>query len=593
MIPGVAMTLNQSADLAARLTLDGFDAFDAEFQAITRRAELRFEERDWVKGRQDASDRMDLYESTLDRVACQLREALDAEATNGQLWSAARQRFASLVKQRYDIDRAETFFNSVTRKLLKTVGINREVEFFFLHPRAALPDREEAVYRAYANVGDTARLVQAILNGFHFRVGYERIERDAALVAQELDLFMWPIIGGEMLYSVDVVQALFYRNKEAYIVGRIVVDAKSYPLVIPLVNGESGVYADTVLLHQTDVSILFSFAYSYFFVDVERYDALIAFLRSIIPTADLGELYTALGYNRHGKTEFYRELHRYVHVSKERFAIAPGKEGAVMIAFTLPNYGSVFKVIKDTPCFLRSAHDTPKVVTNEQVRRQYDFVSHRDRAGRMVDTQEFENLRFRTKRFSAALLAEFDQAAAKNVNITDEYVILRHAYVQRKVVPLPLYFHSEKNPEAIRHVLLDFGYFLKDIAASGVFPCDLFNIWNYGVTTWGRVVLFDYDDVLPIEQVTFREKPIPRNEFEETGLEEDWIVASGEDFFMDEIARYSGIPVPLKGVFNSVHGDLYTLRFWTELTEELSRGEVFDVVPYERGRRFSDRVSRR
>jgi isocitrate dehydrogenase kinase/phosphatase len=248
-------------------------------------------------------------------------------------------------------------------------------------------------------------------------------------------------------------------------------------------------------------------------------------------------------------------------------------------------------VIKDQPCFLRSPHETPKVVTNEQVRRQYDFVSHRDRAGRMVDTQEFENLRFRRKRFSSELLDEFCRAAGKTVSVTDEYVILGHVYVQRRVLPLPLYFKQEKDPEGVRRVLLDFGYFLKDVAASGVFPCDLFNTWNYGVTSWGRVVLFDYDDVLPIERITFREKPLPRVDFEEAGPEEEWIVASEEDFFMDEIDRYSGIPAPLKAVFRSVHGDLYTLRFWNRLTEEVRNGEVFDVIPYERSRRFRERIS--
>jgi len=575
--------------LAARLTLEGFKTFNDNFREITRRAERRFEAKEWAEGRRDDSERMDLYEQRLDQVTRQLGEVLGARAGEQSTWVAARQRFASLVAHRYDIDRAETFFNSVTRKMLRTVGINRDVEFFFLHPKTSLPQQEEGVYRTYTNAGDTARLVQNVFSDLPFRVGYERCERDAALVAQEIDLFLWPMIGGDLSYRIDVVRALFYRNKEAYIVGRIIIGSRTVPLVIPLVNGESGVYADTVLLHESDVSILFSFAYSSFFVDVERYDALIALLRTILPTADLAELYTALGYNRHGKTEFYRELHRFVHVSKEQFVIAPGKEGAVMIAFTLPNYGSVFKVIKDSPCFLRSSEATPKAITNEQVRRQYDFVSHRDRAGRLVDTQEYENLRFKTKRFSTALLGEFRQAAAMTVSITDDYVILRHVYVQRKVHPLPMYFAAEKDPEAIRHVLLDFGYFLKDIASSGVFPCDLFNIWNYGVTPWGRVVLFDYDDVLPIERITFREKPLPRNELEETSLEEEWIVATEEDFFMDEIDRYSGIPKPLKGVFKSVHGDLYTLRFWKRLTEELRRGEVFDVVPYDRARRFRGR----
>jgi isocitrate dehydrogenase kinase/phosphatase len=399
---------------------------------------------------------------------------------------------------------------------------------------------------------------------------------------------MWPLVGTGKGFTIDIVKAIFYRNKQAYIVGRIVAAARAVPVIIPLANGVSGIYADTVLLRESEASIAFSFAYSYFFVDIERYDALIEFLRSVLPHAELGELYTSIGYHRHGKTEFYRNLHRFVHVSREQFVIAPGLEGAVMIVFTLPNFDFVFKVIKDRPCFLRSSYETPKMITQEKVKFQYNFVSHRDRAGRMVDTQEFENLRFKKKRFTAPLLDEFSRAATKNVAITDEYVIIQHVYVQRKVVPLPLYFQFEKDPETIRHVLIDFGYFLKDLAGSGVFPCDLFNTWNYGVTHWGRVVLYDYDDVLPIERIRFREKPEPRDEIEETEPEEDWIFATEEDFFVDEIERYSGIPHTLRGVFKSVHGDVYTLKFWNNLTERLKTGEILDVIPYHRNKRFRD-----
>jgi isocitrate dehydrogenase kinase/phosphatase len=178
-----------------------------------------------------------------------------------------------------------------------------------------------------------------------------------------------------------------------------------------------------------------------------------------------------------------------------------------------------------------------------------------------------------------------------NVVMDDEYVVIQHVYVQTKVIPLPFYFKSEKDPEALRRVLIDFGYFLKDIAASGVFPCDLFNTWNYGVTQWGRVVLYDYDDVLPIERVNFREKPAPRHDFEENEPEENWIIATEEDFFLDEIDRFSGIPAPLKGIFKSVHGDLYTLEFWNNLTGKLNRGEVFDVIAYDRAKRFHNRRS--
>jgi len=580
------MDTKEAAGFAATLTLQAFDAFNSLFRSITRRAKQRFEEKDWLAGRQDAAERLDAYESSLEAVAHELDRTLGAEAREQSTWVLAKQCFASLVAERYDIDRAETFFNSVTREMLMTVGINREVEFFYLHPKPPLPRQEEPVYRTYAGGVDTASVVRKILEDFPFAVGYENMEQDAELVAQEVDLYVWPIVGIDKPFAIDVVRAVFYRNKEAYIVGRIVADGKAIPLMIPLRNGEMGVYVDTVLLREAEVSIVFSFAYSYFSVDVEQYDALIELLRSILPHADMAELYSSLGYNRHGKTEFYRDLHRFVHVSREQFVIAPGLEGAVMIAFTLPHYGFVFKVIKDRPCFLRSGYDTPKEITNEEVRHQYSFVSHRDRGGRMVDTQEFENLRFRKKRFSGPLLEEFVQAAKKNVILAEDHVIIRHAYVQRKVTPLPMYFQSEKNPEAIRHILFDFGYFLKDLAASGVFPCDLFNTWNYGVTNWGRVVLYDYDDVLPIERVKFREKPAPRYESEETEPEENWIFATEEDFFLDEMDRYSGVPKALKGVFKSVHEDLYTLEFWNTLTEKLNKGEIFDVIPYDRSKRF-------
>jgi len=580
-----------AGDLVTKMTLEGFDTFNDAFRAITRRAGRRFDERDWQGERRDAAERLDAYEKTVIEVADRLERSLGPRAFEQVVWRDAKNRFAALAAERYDIDRAETFFNSLTRKLLNTVGINRDVEFFYLHPKPTPSRAGGPICRCYTNPPDTSSLIREIFRRLPLHASLDNPERDIDLVSQEVDLCLWPIVGRGKHFSIDIVTSLFYRNKTAYVVGRIVTESRVIPFIIPLTHGESGIRADTVLLHEAEAMVLFSFAYSYFFVDLDRYDLLIDFLRSIMPQAALSELYSSLGYDRHGKTEFYRDLHRFVHVSREQFIIAPGLEGAVMIAFTLPNFPFVFKVIKDRPCFLRSAHETPKEITEKEVRDQYAFVSHRDRSGRMVDTQEFENLRFKTKRFSAPLLGEFAQAATRNVAVKDDYVVVRRAYVQRKVVPFPLYLDTEKDPETIRRVLVDFGYFLKDIASSGVFPCDLFNTWNYGVTHWGRVVLYDYDDVLPMERVRFREKPTPRDEQQEIGPEEEWINAAAEDFFVDEIDRYSGIPVPLKGVFKSVHGDLFTLKFWNNLTGRLAAGEIFDVIPYERSKRFSERGS--
>jgi isocitrate dehydrogenase kinase/phosphatase len=152
-----------------------------------------------------------------------------------------------------------------------------------------------------------------------------------------------------------------------------------------------------------------------------------------------------------------------------------------------------------------------------------------------------------------------------------------------------MYLQAETDPEAVRRVILDFGFFLKDLAASGIFPSDLFNIWNYGVIQFSRVVLFDYDDVIPIEEANFKIKPKPRDSFEELFPEEEWIVASPNDFFIDEMKRFSGIPLALKGLFLSMHNDLYTLDFWQSMKRRVSHGDIVDIIPYDRRKRFVNR----
>jgi len=555
------MTVDEAADRIAYLVKATFNSYNDEFLEITQRAKEKFEKRDWKGRRKDAVERLNLYQTTLDQIAISLHQIIGGRYQEKAVWIAAKHKFSQLVNGLHDEDLAETFFNSVTRQVLETVGIDRDVEFFHLDRPVRITKSVEPVYDTYYNEGETKSLIQEILERFQFQITYENIQRDAELVAQEIDLYLWPLIRSHQEYSIDVIKTPFYRNKGAYIVGRISVESKVIPLIIPLANGDNGIFVDTVLLREAEASIVFSFAHSYFHVSIERHDAVIEFLKSILPQKDISELYASIGYNKHAKTEFYRDLHRFVHVSKEQYVIAPGKEGAVMLAFTLPNYNFVFKVIKDKPCFVRSKNETPKAIAKKEVMQRYNSISLRDRAGRLVDTQEFENLRFRKKRFSDLLLDEFSLVAKDCVRIENEYVIIEHLYVQRKVIPLPLYFQSEENPEAVRQVLIDFGYFLKDLAATGVFPGDLFNIWNYGVTKRGRVVLYDYDDVLPLEKINFVEKPHPRNEFEEMRSEEEWVIATPDDFFMDEIDRYSGIPYPLKGIFKSVHCDLYMLAF--------------------------------
>jgi len=586
----------KTADLANALALlirDAFDGYSDEFLRITRRAKPRFEHRDWIgeHGRhKDALTRLDLYEKTLDRIAVKVGKMLGEKRGNRAIWRAARREYAALLPRRHDMELAQTFFNSATRKILGTVGINRRIEFFHLRSKVRRVQSADPVYHTYHNTKGTEALVRQILQEQRFKRRYENLDRDARLVANEIDLYLWPMAGSGKPESIDIVMAPFFRNKAAYIVGRINIEGVRIPIVMPLYSIDSGIFVDTVLLREENVSRVFGFAHSYFHVEVHRHDALIGFLKSILPQKPVAELYISIGYNRHGKTELYRDLHHFIHESREQFVIAPGKEGAVMLVYTLPDFNFVFKIIKDRPCFLRTQDITDKRTTRAEVMSKYNLVCRRDRVGRMVDTQDFENLRFRKKRFTKALMAEFAQAAKEIVTIEDEYVVVKHCYLQRKVIPLPMYLEQEKDPEAIRHIIIDFGFFFKDLAAAGIFPCDLFNIWNYGVTRRRRVVLFDYDDVEPLEQAQFKERPQPRDDLDVLSPEEERIAAMPCDFFVDEIERYSGVPHSLKGLFKSAHGDLFTVDYWKDVKRRLKRGEIIDITPYDRRMRFRNRL---
>jgi isocitrate dehydrogenase kinase/phosphatase len=574
------------ASTAAEYIRDAFDGYLAEFRQITQRARTRFERKEWKEIQSDARERLDFYEQVLAQAEYRLMPLLTDRLRDRELWIKVKQEFPQLFVSRHDFDLAETFFSSVTRKIFSTVGVDREVEYFHLEDKRQHLPEETPVFERYLRESDTASLIRGILADRPCGVSFENLDRDAELVAQEIDLYLWPLVGYRDYDAIEVIRPLFYRNKVAYIVGRIVADSRYVPLILPLYHGDQGIYVDTVLLQEAEASRVFSFAHSSFQVVVDRHDALIRFLKSIMPQKHIAELYTSIGYNRHGKTEYYRDLHRFVHLSREQFIIAPGREGAVMIVFTMPDYDYVLKVIKDRPCFLRTPDETSKTISKAEVKHRYNWVCHRDRVGRMVDTQEFENLRFKRKRFSEELLEEFRVAANDAVNVLDESVVIHHVYVQRRVTPLLIYLQQEKDPEQVRRVLIDFGYFLKDLAAAGIFPSDLFNIWNYGVTRRGRVVLYDYDDVMPLERINFRIKPLPQNEFEEMESESDWIVAMPDDYFLDEMERYSGLPQALRAAFKSVHGNLYTLDFWNDMQRRIKEGEIVDITPYDRTKSF-------
>jgi isocitrate dehydrogenase kinase/phosphatase len=554
-----------------------YDRYREGFDQITRRARLRFEHRDWLGAQADATQRLALYKVHLDGAVADVRDLLQDSVMERTRWAALKREHAAGLPGRPDAELAATFFNSVTRRVFSTVGVDPSIEY--LDP--ALPQLDEpaelASYQSFAADRVDAALVVRILEAYHWSVPYTHPERDASLVAELIDSRLREAGGGPV--TVEMLRSVFYRNKGAYLVGRVRNAAGLLPLVLPLIHTERGIVVDAVLMTQNEASVVFGFSWSYFRVEAPHPRAMVNFLSTIMPLKRIDELYTAIGHNKHGKSELYRSLVRDLNEPQARFAFAEGDEGMVMAVFTLPSFNVVFKIIKDS-------FGAPKNTTRQAVRDKYHFVFVRDRVGRLADAQEFEHLEFPRRCFPDDLLAYLLAVAGQTVRVEGDQVIVRHVYTERRVIPLNLFLqHAE--PDTAREAVIDYGNAIKDLAAADIFTGDML-LKNFGVTRNGRVICYDYDELCLLSECRFRRLPQPAS-IEEEFAAEPWFHVGEHDVFPEEFQAFLVPPGRLRDAFLDNHRDLLEVEFWQTVQQRLAAGEVFDVFPYRREGRLQGR----
>ncbi len=575
------MLSESHADLArwgAASVRESFAAHQAAFKHITRRARLRFEHRDWRGTQSDALERLELRGLAIGRAVGELRGVLGDASTSVGLREAMKEEYAADLADRPDGELAKTFFNSVTRRIFGTVGVNPRAEFVSsdADARPAVPGADATLFRTYARTGSTEELVGAILRDYACSAPYWDAAEDARLAAVEIDAHLSAGDDPRPVEAVEMLEAVFFRGKGAYLVGRLRRGTSVSPFVLALLHEERGVYVDAMLLSAHDASILFSFTRSYFQVQVDRPSEVIAFLHTILPAKPTSELYLAIGHNKHGKTVLFREIVDHLGSSDDGFTLARGDRGMVMIVFTLPSLDVVFKVIRD-----RFA--PPKSVTRQDVIQKYALVFRHDRAGRLVDAQDFEHLVFDRSRFTDELLAELLSEAGETVRVDGDQVAIRHLYAERRVEPLNL-FIRERDPAAAREALLDYGQSIRDLAATNTFPGDLL-LKNFGVTRTGRVIFYDYDELCLVTDCNFRDMPRARDDEEETSGE-PWFYVGENDVFPEEFLRFLGLPESLKEAFLAAHGEILTAQFWRRMQEAHRAGEIVDIFPYREAQRL-------
>ncbi|HXP64952.1 MAG TPA: bifunctional isocitrate dehydrogenase kinase/phosphatase [Steroidobacteraceae bacterium] len=542
------MRADLAAGTAAQIA-EHFRLYNEEFGRITRRAAKNFLAEDWHSAQTDAVQRIELYELRVARCVGAVGGQLQDLRTDVSLWIEVKSAFETLVARRPDSDFYHTFFNSVTRDLFGTVGVNPDVEFCATTAGRASGSVPIRVYRVGSSL---PAAVREILIDLPFSSAIGDADATVHRISAEIGRYFATGRHSGAPESIELIEPVFYRGMQALAVGRVIGDGAITPLVLSFTILQKRVQIDAVLLSRADVGSLFGYARSYFHVDLPVVSAAITLLRSFMPRKSVDELYTVLGRAKQGKTERYFALRRHLEKSIDSFVHAPGDRGLVMIVFTLPSHDLVFKVIRDK-------FGAPKTTTRAEVIERYQFVFRHDRAGRLVDAQEFKRLRLPRSRFMPALADELLRDASESCRVEGDDLIVEHCYIERRLRPLNL-FLREAEPAAAESAIIDYGNALRDLAASNVFPGDLL-LKNFGVTSHGRVIFYDYDEIGLVSDCVFRDLPRARTEEEETSAE-PWFHYGPRDVFPEQWLPFLSIPPALSEVFIREHGALLTASWW-------------------------------
>jgi len=571
----------------AQALIEGFNRHYRLFRECSAQAKARFDEGDWHAVQRAVRDRIQFYDDRVRETVERLHREFKAEFLDDAVWQQAKLLYISLLIEHKQPELAETFFNSVFCQILHRTYFHND--FIFVRPAISTEfiDTEPPAYRSYYpnEVGLTGVIHQILLD-FGWQRPFEDIERDVACVHQAVERHLGGLPEPEYNFQIQVLYSAFYRNKAAYIIGKAINGGVEYPFAVPVLHTPSGkLYVDTILLDVWRISMLFSLSRAYFMTDMEVPSAYVQFLRGIMPGKPRSELYTMLGLGKQGKTMFFRDLIHHLHHSQDKFVVAPGIRGLVMLVFTLPSYPYVFKLIKDV-------FGVSKDVDHETVRRKYQLVKQVDRVGRMADTLEFSFAALPKARFSEELLEELYRSAPSLIEGDGDDIVIKHLYIERRMEPLNINLEKaerENRQDRVDQVVREYGNAIRELAIANIFPGDM--LWkNFGVTRYGRVVFYDYDEIEYMTDCKFRKiPPAPYPEMELSG--EVWYSVSRTDVFPEEFATFLLTSPNIRAAFMHHHADLLDIGFWKSAQEEIRRGVVKDFFPYDESLRFRNAFS--
>jgi len=347
----------------AQAILDGFNRHYTLFQQYGREGKECFERADWTRAAQVSRERIQGYERRVQETVDAIQRDFPEVSRNAELWPRIKIVFIGKLMNHLQPECAETFYNSVACRVLHRDYYKGDYIFW----RPAISTQylrgSQPTYRSYYPESDgLRRCFLEILTSFGLSNRFENLRRDIRYLERALPERRSSHWKAKPNFQIQVLDCLFYRNKAAYVVGRLINGEIKQPFVIPILRNDDGsIVVDALLMRQKDVAVLFSFSRAYFLVDMEVPSAYVSFLLSIMPRKSVVDLYAMLGLQKQAKTIFYRELQHHLRHSRDTFQIAPGVRGMVMLVFTMPSMPFVFKLIKDR-------FDPPKTASRQEVR---------------------------------------------------------------------------------------------------------------------------------------------------------------------------------------------------------------------------------
>jgi isocitrate dehydrogenase kinase/phosphatase len=571
----------------AHTILAGFDKHYGLFREAAQQAKALYERGAWSEMRALAQRRMLMYDQRVEEAVEALLKRFPQAARDESLWPPLKLAYIGLLHEHLQPECAETFYNSVACQVLHRRHYRNR--FIFWRPAVATEhlEGERPTFRCYYPLRDGLRAtLRTIAGSLGLKNPWEDAERDLRHVVHALRRHFPRPARPQPDLQIQVVSTLFFRNKGAYIVGRLMNAQQELPFAVPILQNERGeIYLDGLLVGEDALLVLFSFARAYFFVDMEVPAACVSFLRWLMPKKPRAELYMAVGLAKQGKTLFYRDLHYHLKHSTDRFVVAPGIKGMVMLVFTLPSFPYVFKVIRDY-------FAPPKETDRQAVMDKYLTVKLHDRVGRMADTLEYSRVALPLTRFDPALVRELERECGSLIEFDGEELVIGHLYIERRMQPLNLHVEECRragDEASLRAALREYGNAIKELAAAGIFPGDML-LKNFGVTRHDRVVFYDYDEIQPIGEVNFRAIPAPKSYEEELAAEPYWRIGES-DVFPEQFEHFLVSDPRARGILYEYHRDLLDPAFWRAKQASVADGVLEDVFPYPEEMRFPRSIS--